>query len=178
MLNPSMLLSPWSFSSFWDIWKERVGPLSIRAIPMEAKYENVVVCVRLFNRLGRKKENRKAMGKMNPRGQPPMWKDRNIFLISVGPGDKIVWLLHMFSLLLTYWRKKEDVNNSTLSSSLCLNLSLCSILLSEHLGNDFCGKNNQNACRGEQRGKLNNTYKFSKAEHMIYKGFLHTQFWQ
>ena len=65
MQNPSMLLSPWSFSSFWDIWKERVGSLSIRAIPMEAKYENVVVCVRLFNRLGRKKENRKAIGKMN-----------------------------------------------------------------------------------------------------------------
>lgn len=32
---------------------------------MEAKYEDVVVCVRLFNRLGRKKENRKAKGKMN-----------------------------------------------------------------------------------------------------------------
>jgi len=32
---------------------------------MEAKYEDVVVCVRLFNRLGRKKENRKVKGKMN-----------------------------------------------------------------------------------------------------------------
>lgn len=41
------------------------GPLSIRAIPVEAKYDDVVVCIRLFNRLGRKKENRKVKGKMN-----------------------------------------------------------------------------------------------------------------
>lgn len=68
---------------------------------METEYEDVVVCIRLFHRMGGEKENRKVNRKVNLQDvscQPSMWKERNNFPVSVGPGYKTVWPPYMFSL--------------------------------------------------------------------------------